>query len=252
MATDIINFAAVPSDPEAAFIYLERQAREIYETESDHENRQYVDQNGNYYGQRNAERKYISNVTAFVDELRLSIDESFGDLLHSLSDFRDTDEYFMQMFRLLLQKTHYTTSRFELRQYRRSIPGPGEILMIDQDYKDKIGNLLRKIEKIVNHQVADEEKRDRIYKKIAALQLEVNRDRTTIDNIFNSAIKLSKTIGECAENSQPLMKILEQLKSLLWSSGEKNALLSEEPKPPLITTQSQPENGQDLDDDIPF
>ena len=252
MATGTINFAAVPSDPEDAFIYLERQAREIYEVESDHENRHYVDQNGNYYGQRNPERKYISNVAAFVDELSLSISEDFATLLDSLSDFRDDDIYFMQMFRSLLQKTHYTTSRFELRKYRQSIPGSGEILMIEHDYKEKIGNLLRKIEKIVNQQVADEEKRDRIYRKIVALQLEVNRDRTTIDNIFSTAIKLSKAIGECAENVQPLAKLMEQLKGLLWSSGETNRLLSEESRPPLIESQSQSENEVDLEDDIPF
>ena len=139
--------------------------------------------------------------------------------------------------------------RFNLRKNRTDAGSIGTVIMIASTYKSEIGKLLETIRKIVNQEVHDPKKKDKIFAKIAALQSEVDRDRTTIDALFGQMIDLTKTVGECAENLDPLIDKLERVKKLFWDNSEKVEILPKKERSKLITKQEAP---AELDDEIPF
>ena len=104
----------------------------------------------------------------------------------------------------------------------------------------------------MNQEVSNANKKDNIFKKIASLQSEIDRDQTTVDAIFGRALDLTKSIGQSADNLDPLMDKLERVKRLIWDNSEKVEQLPKQERPKLITKQETTDQAIDLDDDIPF
>ena len=90
----------------------------------------------------------------------------------------------------------------------------------------------------MNQKVSDENKRDKISHKIASLQNEIDRDRTTIDAVFSRLISLSKVLGDSAENVEPLVQKVERILTALSAGVTFVQLL---PKKRTAQTPSKPE-----------
>ena len=127
----------------------------------------------------------------------------------------------------------------------------GTPISIKSEFKNEIHQHLDVIRKIVNQKVSDENKRDKISHKIASLQNEIDRDRTTIDAVFSRLISLSKVLGDSAENVEPLVQKVERILTALSAGVTFVQLLPKRERPKLLPNpKRKPIN--DLDDDIPF
>lgn len=237
-----IKFENIPSSKEEAFIYLEDQVRKALEEDSAQDRVVNADQNGNYLGDFEPERTYVSNVLAFLDELRLEIG------VENIVDFsRSNRDRFHGAFLQFRQQVVYAIARFRLRNARREDRSIGTDIEIHSDYKSKITGLLNTIRKIVNQEIDDDSKKDRIFSKINFLQLEIDREKTTIDSLFGLALDLTRTISECADNLEPLLEKVERLKKLIWNNSKRIESLPGKERQKLI--EEQPD---DFEDDIPF
>ena len=190
MSSREIDFIDLPTNNEEAFIYLERQLREAYFQDSRNDQEYSVDENGRYFGDWEPERTYVAKVLTLLDELYLEID------VPDIIDFsRDDGAAFIKEFNSFKQKIHNSIFRIQLRRARTSGGGAGTAITIKSNYKDDIGKLLETIRKIVNQEIEDTRKKDAIFAKISSLQLEVDRDLTTIDSLFRLALDLTQTMG---------------------------------------------------------
>ena len=101
--------------------------------------------------------------------------------------------------------------------------------------------------------MTDENKKDAIYKKIGALQIEIDRNRTTIDAVFGRAISLRKALWEFGEGIEPLVQKFERVMAALYGGADYLPLFPKRDRPKLFPkSESPPKIPQDLDDDIPF
>lgn len=246
MIFDDIEFAELPPSPEEAFVSFERQIRHAYENyaRNDKQDQDNHDQNGNYIGSYAPERSYMNSILAFIDEYNLDLD------IPDISGLRGYE--FFEKFEEVKSKIGYSVLRFSLRKSRINEGTVGTLIYIESTYKAEIGSLLETIRKIVNQEVPDIKKRDKIFSKIASLQSEVDRDQTTVDALFSRMIDLSGTIGECAENLEPLVNKLERIKKIFWDNSNKVELLPKKERQKLITKQEDKTKIDDFEDEIPF
>ena len=249
MIFDNIDLTQLPPSGEEAFEVFEKQIRKSYEdfSSDDRRDQDNFDQNGNYCGLYGPERAYLNAILAFVDEYNLDID------VPDITALRGYE--FLEKFEEVKAKIGYSVLRFALRKNRIDDGTVGTLISISSTYKSEIGSLLETIRKIVNQEVQDVKKRDKIVSKIASLQSEIDRDQTTVDALFGRMIDLSHTVGECAENLEPLISKLERIKRIFWENSNKVKLLPKKERQKLITQQdnkpSSP-NIDDIKDEIPF
>lgn len=93
------------------------------------------------------------------------------------------------------------------------------------DKKQEIQKLLEKIRKIVNQEIAEGDKKEAIIKKLSALENEVSLDRTSFEALLNKGSKLTKALGEYAENLEPLANLVQKIKNFIWADSEDAKLL---------------------------
>ncbi len=235
-----LDFDKLPPGNEEAFVEFEKNIRSSYEGNMASDRNFHSDQNGNYIGSYAPERSYAIAVLAFVDEYNLDLD--LPDIINV------ADSMFEECFSSFKSKVFYAAMRLSLRKSRIKNGSAGTLIMIESTYKSEIGSLLETIRKIVNQEVTDTNKKDKIFSKIASLQSEVDRDQTTVDAIFVRMIDFSKTVGECAENLSPLIEKIERIKKILWDNSKKVDLLPKMERPNLITEEKKP----NADEEIPF
>lgn len=226
---------------EEKFIFFEKEERESYIQGSRNDHEHQTDQNGNYFGSYEYEKTYVVKMCAFLDEYEL--DNSIADI----SGLKDDE--FNRKFDDFKNKMTYMSTRFHLRKDRVGEGPVGTTILIPSTYKAKIGDLLQTIRKIVNQEVSNENKREKIFSKIASLQSEVDRDRTTVDALFSRAIDLSRTIGEFGENIEPLIDKMERLKNIFWDNSNNVSRLQNSKRPKLI---EEAKSSFELSDEIPF
>ena len=232
-----IDFENLPKERERAFIYLEQKFRDIYARSSEIDRGKNRGRDGEYVGIFEPARTYISSIVAICEVLNLHID------VPDISDFSMSDsEKFMMEFAAFKLKIHRSIVKFNLRlhlgQALLHSNSIGRVIVIRSDYKDEIGKLLGTIRKIVNQEIKDARKKENIFRKISSLHSEVDRDQTTVDSLFGLALDLTKTIGECAENLDPLLEKMEKLKRLFWDGSNQADALSDQQHPQLVETQT--------------
>lgn len=240
MIFDEINIFDLSSNSEAAFLQFEKRLRKAFETHREDDRREHAGQDGEYTGSYMPHRSYVSTIIAFIDEYNLDIKTQ------DITPY--TDEAFYSGFSQFLNEINYARTRLSLRKIRHESGAAGTPVLINSSYKDEITNALNTIKKIVNQEIKDENKKDKIFSKISALQSEIDRDRTTVDAIFSRMIDLSKVVGECAEHIDPLVEKMERLKKLFWDKTEKVKTLPPNENTKMISSDSSLE----LDDDVPF
>ena len=224
-----LGYRGLPTDREEAFLRLLSQNWDWYERAMSLDRSRNVDQNNNYIGDYDPERRFMSTMGGIVAALELSI---------AIPDVRELPrdpEKLLHEFGRFGDHLAYEQGRLGTKLGLKNIVEAGTAVVLEDDYKSQINNLLTTIMNIVNQRVSDCGKRDRISDKLSALQREVNRDQTTIDALFGVAMDFTRTLGECAENLEPVLKRAERVKNLLWNNTAKpaNALPTQQ-TPPLI------------------
>ena len=243
MICDELDFSKLPANREEAFTTFVAGVSSEYSQKLRNDRSTYSDQNGNYEGSYEPERSFVTAILAFLDEY--GIESEVVDISELAND------EFAKHFGKFKSKVEYLVTRFRLRQHRIESGDIGTLIAIGSDYKAEIGKLLDTTRKIVNQEVKDANKKDNIFRKIANLQSEVDRDQTTIDALFGKMIDLSQAIGTAAENLEPLVDKLERLKKVFWDSAKKVEQLPKPDRPKLITKEKEYSESK-LDDEIPF
>jgi hypothetical protein len=238
---DELNFDNLPECNQEAFVQFEKSVRLVYEEKLGEDRELYTDRNGNYNGSYTPERSYATAITAYIDEYNLDME------LPDVIEVHNSN--FESYFRSFQSKVLYFVMRFSLRKNRVENSSIGTVISIASEYKLEIGKLLETIRKIVNQEITDTNKKDKIFSKIASLQSEIERENTTVDAIFGRMIDLSSTIGECADKLEPAISKLERIKKILCNSSKKVELLPAQKTQKLI---SQKEQEQEIDDEMPY
>jgi len=243
MIIDDIDISNLGDNAEEAFITFEKRLRDVLlpEQEKDMQQNTY---NGDYHGSYAPQRHYVSSVIAFLDEYELEIGEDIIDI--SKSDNNDFSKAFSDFFGSI----NYARTRFKLRKEKIATGQVGTPVSISFDYKEEINKMLETIRKIVNQQIDDENKKDSIHKKLSALQLEVNSDKTTLDSLMCKFIDISEAIGECGEKLEPAVSKLERVMAAIYGGAKRTPRLPSKDRQKLLPST---EKKQELmDDEIPF
>ena len=243
MIIDAVDVDDLSLNREEAFIAFEERLRVALATSQAEDRRNNSDNSGYYTGSYSPERFYVSSVMAFLDEYDLNLE--VRDITYL------SDDEFRSAFDDFFNRVNYVRTRFKLRKARPATGQTGTVITLKPDYKDEIHGLLNTVRKIVNANIQSESKRELIYKRIAALESEVDRDRTTIDAVFGRFLELSRVVGECAKNLEPLVQKLERVMAALRDGAEPAPLLPKTEQTQLLTS-SKPKLDQDLGDEIPF
>lgn len=229
---------------EEAFALFEQRAREKYEEQIHNDRKYHSDHNGNYEGSFLPERSYVTTILAFLDEY--SIESNIEDISEL-----DNAEFYREFGRFK-SKVEYISTRFNLRKNRLENGTLGTAITLEKSYKSEVGSHLEKIRKVINQQVSDGAKKDKIFHKINALQSEVDRDMTTIDAAFGRMLDLSRVMGECGDNVKPAVDQLERIKKIFWDNGNKVDALPKPERPKALPKADTETSSIDRDDEIPF
>lgn len=243
MIIDTVDVDDLSLNREEAFIAFEERLRVALTASQAEDRRNNSDSTGYYTGSYSPERYYVSSVLAFLDEYELELE--VRDITYL------ADEEFRSAFADFFNRVNYVRTRFKLRKARLVTGQAGTVVTIKPLYKEEIHNLLNTVRKIVNANIASESKRELIYKRIAGLESEVDRDRTTIDAVFGRFLDLSGVVGQCAKNLEPLVQKLERVMAALRDGAEPTPLLPKPERTQLLPS-SKPNVHHDLDDEIPF
>ena len=246
MEFDQIDYSNMPTERDSAFIHIESQLRRAYEEESKLDRDKYMNQDGDYVGECEPARTYVSGVLALLDELSIHMDVA------DISNYSwDNSSEFNKEFSCFRQQIGRTIFRFKMRNARMDSGIAGTVIQLQESYKIKIGRLLQTIRKIVNQEIKDANKRDKIFRKMSSLQSEVDRDVTTTDMLFRRIVELSETIGECVENLEPLVEKLERLGGLLVGGSKRVKALPDRDYPKLVEDKTDNENqSSNLDNEV--
>lgn len=229
---------------EEAFAQYEQRAREAYEEQIQNDRQYHADHNGNYEGLFAPERSYVTAILAFLDEY--SIESNIEDISEL-----DNEDFYKQFGRFK-SKVEYISTRFNLRKNRLDNGSLGTAITLEQSYKSEVGSHLEKIRKIINQEVSEGAKKEKIFKKINALQSEVDRDMTTIDAAFGRMLDLSRVIGECGDNVKPAIDQLERIKKIFWDNSGKVDSLPKPKRPKALPKAGSETDSRNQDDEIPF
>lgn len=242
MIIDSINMDGLGDNVEESFIAFEERLREALSVAQERDWKMNTDMNKNYVGTHAPQKYYVSSILAFLDEYDFDID------VVDISEL--TGHSFLESFDKFSNQINRARTRFKLRKARIDSGQAGTLISILPDFKDEICKNLSTIRKIVNQNIQDQNKKEAIYRKLAALQSEIDRDRTTIDAVFGRALDLSKVLGEMAENLEPAIQKFERIMEALRKGTERVQLLPKKERPKLSPPQE--ENTKGADDDIPF
>jgi hypothetical protein len=242
MIFDELDFSRLPANREEAFTEFVSKVSAEYTQRIRNDRSMYSDSNGNYEGSLEPERSFVTAILAFLDEYGIDAD------ITDISEL--SNQEFSAHFGKFKSKVEYLTTRFKLRQARIESGSIGTLISIGLDYKSEIGKLLDTARKIVNQEVKDDNKRDKIMSRIAALQSEVDRDRTTIDAIFGRMMDLSRAVRKSEKELSPVLDRVERMLKIVYDNSEKVDQLPKPDRPKLITKEKEPRS--DMDDEIPF
>jgi hypothetical protein len=239
----------LPRDPEQAFLHLERYYRERCEEQV---GKAHNDENvGSFWAE------YIGRVLAAIRELGLATQ-------FNSERMPKVEEIDYSTYLNFGKEVEFYRTQLLIRHGRRL---QGYSVALDPTIKKKIGHHLAKIREIVDKLDVDDDKREALYSKIEALQLEVDRDRTRLDAFADLVIEATGAVGDSIEQLDSIRKWLDSIARLLWGARtEENKKLPapqerkqiEAPRAPLGRIRPQSSfaasvpTRDDVNDEIPF
>ena len=189
-----IDVEDLPMDPEAALVEFDRRLKAWLEAEIDRDREKYKDKTGRYAGNYAPERAYVAHIIGFLEEFFPDDDIT--------KDFSDFD---VEKFRPAYNKFLYEFSKRTMRaKFRTSstVDNSG-MLVVGNEYKSDILELISKIERIVIEKVNDPKANFRIVTKINSLRMEILREMSRFQATLSAAEDLFETLGSCGEKVKP-------------------------------------------------
>lgn len=233
----------LPDDPELAFVQYEDSLRkklhvEIAASEGDET--------------EDVRRDYVNHVLAAAKAF-------------DVEDLRDwhvppvDDRIFGFYNQLLSEVTNYTV-QIRIRHSRRV---KRYSVALNSAARQKIRHHLGKIKQTIDRLDVSQSKKEALFGKIAALEDEVNRDRTRFDAIMALVLETANTGGEAARRLEPVRKFIDSITGLIKEAKDDEDTASPRLKAPNERkriegphkkTAAPDDNEQvvDLDDEIPF
>ncbi|MCQ1837480.1 hypothetical protein [Neorhizobium galegae] len=228
----------MPDDPGRAFLYFEEHFRAELE-----ESLRYDKENSYYH--RN---KFMSDVRNIADIF------DFPEIAH----FRDEDreensEYYFSQFELALRNVMHRV-KIQGAQGRKQFS-----VHLTTAEREKIRHYVEQIKGVVERSDAATEKREAIFKKLNALLLEIDRDRTRFEVITDGIRAVARLSGDVErEGAEPWWKWVKLIFGVVDDAKEREPTASlpapterkriEGPRKQL----SKPREDRNMDDDIPF
>jgi hypothetical protein len=204
-----------------------------------------------------AANQYVSIVLGFLDSSDLD-----ADLISAVG--RRIDGDFHTWFIEFRNSVSYVQARLRFMRLRAGGVGYVPIAVsINPNLREEIQDNLEKVRKAVAVMQLEERKREAIFKKLRALQLEVDKTRTRIDAAMDLMLELTETVGKSAENLEPLAGLMERFRKLFAGAQRESEAIPDGrsgqkqlPNPATKVQKSSNDGsrsgGGDLDDDIPF
>ena len=204
-----------------------------------------VDYNGNYIGDYEPEREYVSVIIAFLDEFNLELG------VIDITNVRD--EIFMREFRVFRNRVNYIKTRFILRD-NISHSSFATRMIIEVDTKNNISDYIEKIRKIVNQSVHNPNKQSAIFNRLNDLQREVDKPYTTADALFIKFKEVRGELKELGEDLKPLAEIVSKVATALYGGTKRVELITTSDRPKLIedNASKKPERLAKISEDCPF
>jgi hypothetical protein len=91
---------------------------------------------------------------------------------------------------------------------------------LDAPTKAKIRHFITQIKEIIDKLDLPPHKKDEIYKKVAALELEINRARTQLQIAMDATLAVADTAGAVGKKLNPLRKLFGNINALLSRAKE--------------------------------
>lgn len=221
----------LPDDPRLAFVVYEERLRPVTrDAERDTPD-------------TSLPRRYANSLIAFIriEGLPISIETP---PLH--------DQDFWPWYNQFLEYVDYYVVEYKLAHARGRSSNIVTAISFSPNYREEITGLLDRIRKIVNQAELEENKKDAIYAKISALQLEMDRSTTLMGAILSGYLDVMTAIGEGGERLEPAVKVLERLMRVFRrakADHDQGQLPPPEEKKQLPPPKV---DWDELDDEIPF
>ncbi len=231
-------------DQELAFVEFEKIMRlRVHEKEDELANEQY----GNPDSYR---LEYINKVLAAARVYNIEV---LGNWEVPKVSGNIEDSY-----RQLLSDVDHFTTQIRLRHRSRIRDNS---VGLDANDKAKVHHYIEKIRVIIEEADLPTDKRERLYKKLSSLSLEISKDRTGLQAGMDFYVTLCAGIGEGLEKLEPARRWLDSIARLIGAAQEKeeikrlssssNRKQLEAPRKKLAAPAPAPQK-DDLDDEIPF
>lgn len=131
----------------------------------------------------------------------------------------------IQSWKITIEKLQYLQKNIE----------NNEIIILNNDWKNRIQTYLAHIRDAVRGADIDEGIRERIFKKIEELGREVERNRTLLSKYSELWLETTRVTGEGAKNLKPAIELLRRLTGAVQSANENAVEVRQLPAPDLAS-----------------
>ncbi len=149
------------------------------------------------------------------------------------------------------RKIHARAVELELEQkfsnLKRPMPDDATEIILSSNSKNEIHDLLNKIRQIVDHTEFDDDKKNRIFVKIADLSSEVDRSKTKSEMVFSLFAHVSEAISEGAQKLDPALDRIERIMKIMGKDHMKEA--KKLPAPEKPKQLPSPDPMEEVEDD---
>lgn len=231
-------FDDLPDDAEAAFVILEQEFRSEYQTEIERaDNNSWADE---------ARLKYACQIRAALEELEVGFEFDTPDFSDQHIDYN--------RFQTFRRDVKSLTTKIRIRASRAKNK---HSVKLDLNTKSKLHQLLDRIKQTILELDEGDAKREALLRKVAALETEINRDRTRFEIVGALWIGLCDKAGAGFEKLEPARRWVDSFANLIAQAK------SLEPEPPSLPKRepqarigsASPRTDQSstlVDDEIPF
>ena len=233
---------ALPEEPMEKFIALERIVRERYEKELTN-----LDENqaGIFYG-----RRYMAIVLPAAQECGIKGLMEWQQPSLSNESWQTYDAFIADVDFCLTKLRLRRAAR--IKEYSVALDGAG---------KAKLRHLTAQVRAIVDKLEISVAKKDRLYKRLSAFELEIDRARTPWQAFGALAIEAADDAGASANRVEPVLRAIERIGAALGVAKRAEDARPQLPKPAEAKQIEGPKKSppnkrggfdRPLDDEIPF
>jgi hypothetical protein len=229
----------LPDDPDEAFVELEEIARSHYRDEC-----ATLGEDESYIPMKH---RYMSTVLPAVHFYKI-------DALAFWDRPNEKTRYQHDHYDKFMDDVDYCVSDLKLRIVTRSRQ---HSVALDADAKSKLRQMLNHIRETVDKLDISVAKKEALFKRINALQDEIDRDRTRYQAFAALMIEVCDDAGKAAKRLEPVVRLVERVGNALGiakRAEDAQPKLPPHNEPKKLEPPKLKKNGFDkaLDDEIPF